>query len=62
MVVKVRMFPSPEQVASDSSTSEEVKLHEHDSRIASATPVFSICWVSFYKSNVLSNLHAGDAV
>ena len=52
LVVKVRMFPSPEQVASDSSTSEDLKLHEHDSRIASATSVFSICWVSFYKSNV----------
>ena len=49
-----------EQVASDSSKSERVKLQKHISRIASAMPFFSKSWVSFWKMLYASvNQHAG---
>ena len=50
VVVKVMVVLSlVEQVTTDSSKSEEVKLQEHIPRIVSAIPVISICWVSFCK-------------
>ena len=50
VVVKVMVvLSSDEQVTSDSSRSEEVKLQEHISRIVLAMPVFSIRWASIWK-------------
>ena len=43
------VLSSVEQVASDSSKSEEVKLQEHISWIASAMLVFSVSLVLFWK-------------
>ena len=44
------VLSSAEQVTSDSSRSEEVKLQEHISWIVLAMPVFSIRWASIWKS------------
>ena len=50
VVVKVMVLLSlVEQVASDSSKSEEVKLQKHISWIVLAMLVFSVCWLSFWK-------------
>ena len=50
VVVKVRVvLSSTEQVTSDSSKSEEVKLQEHTSWIVFAMLVFSICWASSWR-------------
>ena len=50
VVVKIMVLLSlVEQVTSDSSKSEEVKLQEHIPWIALVMPVFSICWASFWK-------------
>ena len=64
VVVKVMVVLSlVEQVASDSSKSERVKLQKHISRIASAMPFFSKSWVSFWKMLYASvNPHAGMSI
>ena len=50
VVVKIMVvLSSAEQVASDSSKSEEVKLQEHISWIVFAILVFNICWASFWR-------------
>ena len=62
VVVKVMVVLSFfEQVASDSSKSERVKLQKHISWIASTMPVFSKSWVSFWKMLYASvNLYTGN--
>ena len=58
VVVKIMvLLSSAEQVTSDSSKSEEVKLQEHIPWIALVMPVFSISWASFWK---MINPHTGN--